>query len=104
MLLVIYVPFAWLFFVAEPLDSALARIKMWPVLPGLGITNLIKMIPGISHFALDGRAAATLLALVWVGALLLCSIRLRRAFWPILGLASLASGVFSWVAYALMKA
>jgi len=104
MLLVIYLPFAWLLFVSEPVDYALTWIKMWPILPGLGISVMMKMIPGVQHLPPDGRSTAFLLSILWVGVLIFCSLRLRRAYWPVLTAATLASGVFSWIAYALMKA
>ena len=89
----IYAPYCWLWAKAE----WVSWIQIWPLLPGLAISALIRSLPSGPDFPL-------LFTALLLGISLLTVLKARKLFWPaIAGLFALSCAL-SWIVYLLMKA
>jgi hypothetical protein len=94
-LVALYVPYCWLFFVVE-WDWEL-WMKIFLVLPGLAIGALIP--PPVSMP--EGPATALILSAVVVCVAIAGIPHLKRAFWPTLASLFALSCGLSWIVYLL---
>lgn len=90
----IYVPYSWLW---PQVDGNWSWIQIWPLLPGLAISALIRSLPSGMDFPL-------LFTALLLGISLLTVLKARKMFWPVIAGLVAFSSASSSIVYLLMKA
>ena len=98
-LLILYAPYSWVIIVSHPWNSERwLWIKMWPVLPGVVTLYLSRPFLPRSWSPpwteVSTYLIASIMSVLLATIVIVCLLRVRRAFWPLLAGVSVLSCFF----------
>jgi hypothetical protein len=98
----IYAPYLLLFLARGALENAKSLLAVWPIFPGLALSQLIPPYGFLNQ--LRGFAATFLFTLLFAAVSILAALRFRRALWRALSGVAVASSALVYVMLLLLRA